>query len=93
MIPSWRGSLVVALLVGAVVPGAFGAAPVRADADPLVPVVIVPIVPVTPGISSIVPPVVGGTTERSRNGMIWSTRGRADVDVDIDRQHGRTVVP
>jgi hypothetical protein len=89
---SWRWSLLVALLAGSVAHGALGAASAQAHAGPVPPVVVVPVMPVELGLPAVLPALVG-TTERHRDGMIWSTRGRADVDVDIDRQHGRAVVP
>jgi hypothetical protein len=90
---SWRWSLVVALLVGIVAQGALGAASVQADAGPLAPVVIVPLAPVELGLPTMLPAVVVGTIDRSRDSVSWSTRGRADVDVDIERQQGRALVP
>ncbi len=58
------------------------------------PVIVPPSAPVVVGIPAGIP-VVGipeNSGVRSRAGMTWSTRGRADVDIAIDRRHGQAAV-
>ena len=49
-----------------------------------VPIIIPPVVPV----------IIGLPSSGGRAGLTWSTTGRADVDVHVDRsqQHGRAMV-
>jgi len=81
----------IGLVAGLVACGVFGIAPVQAQS---VPIIVPPISSVVVGLPPGIPSLVGlpgdsGVT--SRGGMIWSTTGRADVDldVDIDHQHGQ----
>ena len=83
----------VGLIVGLVACGAVGVAPVQAQS---VPIIIPPISPIVvgipPGIPSLIVGLPGDSGVTSRAGLTWSTTGRADVDVDIDRQHGQAAV-
>ena len=83
----------VGLVAGLVACGVVGVAPVRAQS---VPIVILPpppiVVGITPGIPSLIVGISGSSGVHSRAGVTWSTRGRADVDVDVDRHHGQAVV-
>jgi hypothetical protein len=82
----------VGLVAGLVACGAVGVAPVHVQAQS-VPVIVPPIssvvVGIPPGIPSLVVGLPGDSGVTSRGGLTWSTTGRADVDVDIDRQHGQ----
>jgi hypothetical protein len=81
-----------ALVAGLIACGAFGIAPVQAQS---VPVIVPPISSVVVGIPPAMPPLIigfpGDNGLHSRDGLTWSTTGRADVDVDVDinRQHGQ----
>jgi hypothetical protein len=87
--PPWA----IALVVGLVAVAASGAAPVRAQSVPVIVPPIAPIVvgisPGTPSIPSVVIGLPGKSGVHGRTGITWSTSGRADVDVDIDRHHGQ----
>ena len=67
-----------------------GTTPVSAQS---VPIVIPPspaiVVGITPGLPSPLIGIPGVSGIHSKDEVTWSTRGRADVDVDIDRQHGQ----
>jgi hypothetical protein len=80
----------IALVAGLVAYAAFGANPVRAQS---VPVVVPPIAPIVVGIPAGIPSVVvgipGNSGAHGRAGVTWSTSGRADVDVAVDRHHGQ----
>ena len=80
----------VGLIAGLVACGAFGVVPVQAQS---VPIIIPPsspiVVGIPPGIPSLIVGIPGESGVRSRDGVTWSTSGRADVDIDIDRQHGQ----
>ena len=80
----------VGLVAGLVACGMLGVAPALAQS---VPVIVPPISPlvvgITPGIPSLVVGFPGTSGVHSRDGVTWSTSGRADVDVDIDRHHGQ----
>jgi hypothetical protein len=76
----------VGLIAGLMACGVLGAAPVGAQT---VPVIVPPISPIVVGITPSIPWVVVGDAEHSRGGLTWSTSGRADVDIDIDRHHGQ----
>jgi hypothetical protein len=80
----------IVLVAGFVAGAALGAAPVHAQS---IPIVVPPIGPITAGIPIGASPVVVGIPvlggANSRGGVTWSESGRADVDVDIDRHHGR----
>ena len=82
----WGVGLIAALMAC----GAFGAAPVRAKS---VPVIVPPISSIVVGIPPAIPSLVvgfpGDSGVHSQGGLTWSTTGRADVDVDISRQHGQ----
>ena len=79
----WRFGLVAGLVSCALV----GPTPVHAQS---IPIVIPPIiVGITPGLPSPVIGIPGMSGVHSKDEVTWSTRGRADVDVDIDRQHGQ----
>jgi hypothetical protein len=84
---------VVALVAGLLACGGLGTAPVQAQS---VPIIIPPIAPIIVGIPAGVSPVVvgipGSSGRDSRHGVTWSTSGRADVDVDVDRHHGQAVM-
>ena len=58
-----------------------------------VPIIVPPISPIvvgiTPAIPSLIVGIPGDSGVHSRAGVTWSTTGRADVDVDIDRHHGQ----
>jgi hypothetical protein len=71
---------IVALITGLVLGSTLGVTPGRAQA---VPIIVPPVVPVIVGLPS------GG----GRVGVTWSTSGRADVDVHVDRsqRHGRAM--
>jgi hypothetical protein len=69
----------IGLVVGLAACGVMGGAPVHAQSAPIIVPPIAPIVIGFPGDSGV----------NSRGGLIWATSGRADVDVDIDRQHGQ----
>ena len=73
--------------------GTVGLTPGHAQSIPEAPIVIVPVAPLTVSMPGIRPPLTMGITGKSRNGMIWSKSGRADVDIAIDEHHGRAVVP
>ena len=80
-----------ALIAALVACGAFDAAPVQAQS---VPVVVPPISAIVVGIPPAMPALVGipgDSGVSSHGGLIWSTSGRAsvDVDVDINRQPGQ----
>jgi len=64
--------------------------PVQAQS---IPIVIPPnsaiIVGITPALPSPVLGIPGMSGVHSKDEVTWSTRGRADVDVDIDQQHGQ----
>ena len=79
----------VGLVAGLVACGACGIAPVQAQS---VPIVVPPISPIVVGIPPAAPSLVvgfpGDSRVHSQDGLTWSTSGRADVDVDITRQHG-----
>ena len=83
----------IGLIVGLVACGAVGVAPVQAQS---VPIIIQPISPIVvgipPGIPSLIVGLPGDSGVSSRGGLTWSTTGGADVDVDIDRQHGQAAV-
>ena len=72
----------VGLVAGLVACGLFGSTPVQAQS---VPIIIPPLSPIVVGI----PPSFAGVPEHSQGGVTWSTTGRADVDVDINRHHGQ----
>jgi hypothetical protein len=74
----WGIGLVIGLLALVLV----GSTPVGAQS---VPVIVPPMPPIVVGI----PPVFGGVTAHNQGGLNWSTTGRADVDVDINHQHGQ----
>jgi hypothetical protein len=80
----------VGLIAALVACGAFGAAPVRAQS---VPIVVPPISSILVGIPPAMPSLVvgfpGDGGVHSQGGLTWSTTGRADVDVDINRQSGQ----
>jgi hypothetical protein len=76
----------VGLVAGLVACGVLGVAPVGAQSAP---VIVPPISPIVVGITPVIPWVVVGDSEHSRGGLNWSTSGRADVDIDIDRSHGQ----
>jgi hypothetical protein len=82
----------VALIAGLLACGAFGAAPANAQTGPIIIPPIVPIaVGITPGIPWVIVGIPGTSEVHSQGGVTWSTSGRADVDVDIDRHHGQAV--
>jgi hypothetical protein len=83
----------VAFLSVVVALGTVGLTPGHAQSIPEAPIVIVPVAPLTVSMPGIRPPLTMGITGKSRNGMIWSKSGRADVDIAIDEHHGRAVVP
>jgi hypothetical protein len=80
----------IGLVAGLVACGVIGAAPANAQPGPIV---IPPIIPITGGIVPGIPSVIIGSPGisgvHSQGGVTWSTTGRADVDVDIDRHHGQ----
>ena len=82
----WRLGLVVGLVSCALL----GTTPVRAQS---IPVVVPPssaiVVGISPGLPSPVIGIPGIGGVHSKDEVTWSTRGRADVDVDIDQQHGQ----
>ena len=83
-----------ALAAGLVACGVAGATPVQAQSVPvIVPPISSIVVGIPPGIPSLVVGLPGDSDVTSRGGLTWSTSGRADVDVDVDRQHGQAVVP
>ena len=81
----WRSGLAVGLMSC----GLVGVMPVQAHSLPMLGPPVAVIVNVPP----VFPPVVVGLPGRSgvhsRGEVTWSRTGRADVDVDIDRQHGQ----
>ncbi len=82
----------VALVAGLVACGVFGAAPVQAQSVPIiVPPISAIVVGIPPAIPSLVVGFPGDSGVSSRGGLMWSTTGNADVDVDVDisRQPGR----
>jgi len=82
----------VGLVAGLVACGMFGAAPVQAQSVPIIiPPIASIIVGIPPAIPSLVVGLPGHSGVNSRAGLVWSTTGRADVDVDVDinRQHGQ----
>lgn len=81
------------LVGGCLMIGTMGIAPAGAQSLPQGPVVILPIAPVELTIPIVVPPLSGAGVGMRRDGLSWSRTGRADVDVDIDRHHGREVIP
>lgn len=85
----WRRKS-LGLVGGLLVCGVLGAAPVEAQSSPIIPI----IPPVVVGLPGGVTPVVVAVPGSERHGINWSTSGRADVDVDIDRsqQHGSVFV-
>jgi hypothetical protein len=60
-----------------------GVVPVRAES---VPVIVVPMPPI------VITGLPGDHDVHSRSGVTWATSGRADVDIDVDQQHGQTVM-
>jgi hypothetical protein len=76
----------IALVAGLMACGLVGSASVGAQSAPII---IPPISPIGVGIPVGVPPIFVGVTEHSQGGVSWSTTGRADVDIDIDRHHGQ----
>ena len=80
----------IGLVGGLFMCGVLGATPVEAQSGPIIPI----IPPVVVGIPSGISPVVVGVPGSERHGIGWTTTGRADVDVDIDRsqQHGSVFV-
>lgn len=67
-----------------------GSTPASAQSIPIVvPSSPAIVVGVTPGLPSPVIGLPGMSGVHSKEEVTWSTRGRADVDVDIDRQHGQ----
>jgi hypothetical protein len=58
-----------------------------------IPIVVPPssaiVVGITPGLPSPVIGIPGMSGVHNKDEVTWSTQGRADVDVDIDRQHGQ----
>ena len=82
MITHTRRRWGVGFVAGIVACGLVGSTPAGAQS---VPIIIPPIAPIMVGI----PPVFVGGGEHSQGGISWSTTGRADVDVDIDRHHGQ----
>ena len=80
----------VGLIAALVACGVFGAAPVRAQS---LPIVVPPISAIVVGIPPVMPSLIVGFPGESgvhgQGGLTWSTTGRADVDVDISRQHGQ----
>jgi hypothetical protein len=83
----------IVLIAAAMCCGMTGITPVAAQSVPVAPVVVIPIVSGNLTVPVSLPSVATGVSGRNRDGLIWSTRGRADVDVSIDEHHGRTVVP
>ncbi len=87
--PRWRLGVVVGLAAWGIV----GLAPAQAHT---MPIIVPPIAPIMIGIPGGLPSRHGGlpgtSTGNSRADLTWSTRGRADVDVEIDRQHGQAAV-
>ena len=82
--------LVVGLAAGLVAYGVLGVAPARAQSVPIIVPPISPIViGITPAIPSLIVGIPGDSGVHSRSGVTWSTTGRADVDIDIDRHHGQ----
>jgi hypothetical protein len=80
----------VALIAGVLACGAFGAAPTNAQTGPIIIPPIVPIaVGITPGFPSLVGGLPGTSEVHSQGGVTWSTNGRADVEIDIDRHRGQ----
>jgi hypothetical protein len=85
----WGTGLVAGLVASAV----FGVAPAQARSARI----SVPPIPLTTaGTPTSIPPVVAGLPglggASSRAGVTWSERGRANVDIDIDRHHGQVTV-
>ena len=79
----------VGLVAGLMACGVFGVAPVGAQSGPIiVPPVAVIVVGIPPSIPSVIVGIPGDSEVHSRAGVTWSTSGRADVDIDIDRHHG-----
>ncbi len=70
--------------------GLVGVMPVQGQS---VPILGPPVTVIVGGVSPVLPPVVVGMPGmsgiHSRDEVTWATRGRADVDVDINRQHGQ----
>jgi len=80
----------VGLVASLVAYGVLGIAPVHAQSVPIIVPPISPIaVGITPAIPSLVVGIPGDSGVHNRSGMTWSTTGRADVDIDIDRHHGQ----
>lgn len=75
----------VALIAGFVACGVYGIAPIEAQS---VPIIVPPMSPIVVGITPGIPSLVVEGSGSSRAGVTWSTSGRADMDVDVDRQHG-----
>ena len=82
----WRLGLAAGLVSCALA----GTTPVSAQSIPIVvPSSPAIVVGVTPGLPLPVTGIPGMSGVHSKDEVTWSTRGRADVDVDIDRQHGQ----
>jgi hypothetical protein len=82
----WRLGLVAGLASFALM----GITSVSAQSIPIVvPSSPAIVVGVTPGLSPPAIGIPGMSGVHSKDEVTWSTRGRADVDVDVDRQHGQ----
>jgi hypothetical protein len=82
----WSLALVAGCVAGAIA----SVAPVAAQTGP---VIVPPVAPIVVGLpagiplgGAVLPGHKGGTT---RDGLIWSKSGRADVDIAVDRHHGQ----
>ncbi|MBW3633605.1 MAG: hypothetical protein KY456_11335 [Chloroflexi bacterium] len=83
----------VGLVAGLVACGVLGSSPANAQPGPIIIPPISPVVVgITPGIPSLVVGIPGNSGVNSRAGITWSTSGRADVDIDVDRHHGQALV-
>jgi hypothetical protein len=93
MRPSLRRQWGIGLVAALLAFGAGGLTPVAAQS---VPIIVPPIAPIVIGIPAGIPSGVVGLPGTSgvhtTAGVTWSTTGRADVDVDIDRHHGQAAV-
>ncbi len=80
----------VGLVAGLVATGLLGIAPAHAQSVPIIAPPLSPIVVrLTPAIPSLIAGIPGTGGVHSQDGVTWSTTGRADVDVDVDRHHGQ----
>lgn len=81
----------IALAAGLVACGVLGSAAANAQTGPIIiPPISTIVVSIPPRIPSLVGIPGAGGVHRTE-GVTWSKSGRADVDIDVDRQHGQTV--